>query len=79
MAVMGMNFATSFDERPHKYFSPLNGVYSTKAQQFGFINLDEIKSEEEEGEEVDGGNGDGGVGDGVVPMDVEGGAAAGSS
>ena len=45
MAATGMTFATSFDDRPHKYFSPLDGVYSAKAQQFGFINFDEIESE----------------------------------
>ena len=62
-----------------KYFSPLNGVYSVKAQQFGFINLDEIESEEEDDEEVDSGNGGGEGNDGVVAMDVEGAPAAEAS
>ena len=74
-----MNFATAFGERPHKYFSPLDSVYSTKAQQFGFCNLDDIDSEEEDDEEVDGGNGDGGVSGGAVAMDVDGAPAAASS
>ena len=71
MELKGMTFATSFSDRPHKYFSPLDGVYSTKAQQFGFINHDEIESEEEDNEEVDGGNGNGGGDDGAVMMDVD--------
>ena len=70
MAATGMTFATSFDDRPHKYFSPLDGVYLAKAQQFGFINFDEIESEVEvDGEEE--GDVEGGDEEGVAMLAAE--------
>ena len=40
-------------ERVHKYFSPLDGVYSGKAQHFQFVNEDDMELDREGENEVD--------------------------